>query len=307
MPTSAAGDGLGDGVVGGGADAESTGDAVGPSGDPDGPTGVGAVEPADPHAAIRMMTQESRDATGRCIMMVTAGNERQVMLTGRRQAGQRWTSRIRRPDVPPMQQAAPLGQRVSGERKADMASIWADRVEGWIAWVHGEVERAVREAAPDLRGVRPATTAPSIAFQGWHIARWADIHTPAVARWLDPTASDREVWTERKLIEAWGLDGLDVGGYGGTGEGLSDDASAALPLPTDDRLLDYLDAAFRGLERVVGRIRDDAILERSVVDLYGDEGPIGEVLLNHLSHADRHLGMIEALRGVVGERGTATV
>jgi hypothetical protein len=58
---------------------------------------------------------------------------------------------------------------------------------------------------------------------------------------------------------------------------------------------------------VLARIDDDAILERTVVDLYGDDTTIGDVILNHLSHADRHLGMIEALRGVLGERGTATV
>jgi hypothetical protein len=188
-----------------------------------------------------------------------------------------------------------------------MTGVWAERALGWIAWVHEEIERSVRETAPHLRSVRPAATAPSIAFQAWHIARWADIHTPAVALWLDPDASDQEAWSARGLVERWGLAGVDLGGYGGTGEGLDDAASAALPLPTDDRLLDYLSGAFRGLQAVIARIDDDALLERSVTDLYGDEAPIGEVLLNHLSHADRHLGMIEALRGVVGERGTATV
>ena len=31
------------------------------------------------------------------------------------------------------------------------------------------------------------------------------------------------------------------------------------------------------------------------------------MLLNHLSHAYRHLGMIEALRGVFGAQGSATL
>jgi hypothetical protein len=66
-------------------------------------------------------------------------------------------------------------------------------------------------------------------------------------------------------------------------------------------------ASSRSLEHVLGTIEDDPVLERIVVDLYGDETEIGEAILNHLSHADRHLGMIEAVRGVVGERGTATI
>lgn len=48
-------------------------------------------------------------------------------------------------------------------------------------------------------------------------------------------------------------------------------------------------------------------LERTVTDLYGHESPIGEALLTHLSHVDWHLGMIAALRGMLGERGTATI
>jgi hypothetical protein len=109
--------------------------------------------------------------------------------------------------------------------------------------------------------------------------------------------------TDRTL----GLAGLDLGEFGGTGAGLDDAASAALTLPEVDKISEYLAGAFQALESALARIDDDAILERTVVDLYGDETTIGEVLMNHLSHADRHLGMIEALRGVLGERGTATV
>jgi hypothetical protein len=46
--------------------------------------------------------------------------------------------------------------------------------------------------------------------------------------------------------------------------------------------------------------------DRRVVDLHGDEEPLSEVILGLLSHTARHLGMIEGLRGVAGDRGTAT-
>ena len=104
-----------------------------------------------------------------------------------------------------------------------------------------------------------------------------------------------------------GPGGLRTRRLRGDRAGLDDSASAALPLPDVDQVLDYVSGTFRALEAVLARIDDDAILERPVVDLYGDESTIGDVILNHLSHADRHLGMIEALRGVLGERGTATV
>ena len=187
-----------------------------------------------------------------------------------------------------------------------MGDPWAKRLAGWIAWNHEELERSLLAVAPELFAVRPARTAPSIAFQGWHVARWVDLHVAAVSSWLDPDHPEPQVWEAGRYVERWGLTDVDLGGYGGTGEGLGDDASAALPLPGPDEVIGYAVAAFRAFDAVLGRLTEED-LGRTVVDMYGDETDIAEVLLNHLSHADRHLGMIEALRGVVGERGTATV
>jgi len=185
--------------------------------------------------------------------------------------------------------------------------IWADRLGEWIAWNHQEVEESVRGVAPELAHVRPSPSAPSVAFHAWHIGRWVDRNGAAISGWLDPTAPHEEVWLARGLTERWGLAGVALGDFGGTGAGLDGSASAALALPDIDQVLDYVIGASIALEAVLARIDDDAILERTVVDLYGDEATIGELILNHLFHADRHLGMIEALRGVLGERGTATV
>ena len=38
----------------------------------------------------------------------------------------------------------------------------------------------------------------------------------------------------------------------------------------------------------------------------GKTAPIDDSLIRHLSHVSRHLGMIEALRGMRGDHGTAT-
>lgn len=185
--------------------------------------------------------------------------------------------------------------------------VWAERLAGWIAWNDEELERSVRAADPAVLHVRPSPSAPSIAFHAWHVSRWIDRNANALSGWLDPAAAVDEVWIAQDVAERWGLTSVELGDFGGTGAGLDDSASAALPLPDADAILDYLVAASRSLEGVLGRIEHDAVLELIVVDLYGDEAQIGEAILNHLSHADRHLGMIEALRGVVGERGTATI
>ncbi len=45
---------------------------------------------------------------------------------------------------------------------------------------------------------------------------------------------------------------------------------------------------------------------KEVSDAPGVETTVAGDLGFHLSHANRHLGMIEALRGVLGIKGTAT-
>lgn len=185
--------------------------------------------------------------------------------------------------------------------------VWAERLAGWIAWNHEEMERSIRAVAPDAIHGRPSSKAPSIGFHAWHMGRWVDRNNEALAGWLDPDRPEPELWLARGMAERWGLTGVRLGDYGGTGAGLDDDESASLPLPPVDELLDYVLATYRAFEATLARIEDDAFLATPVTDLYGDESAISDVLLNHMSHADRHLGMIEALRGVLGERGTATI
>jgi hypothetical protein len=92
-----------------------------------------------------------------------------------------------------------------------------------------------------------------------------------------------------------------------TGMGLDDDASSALPLPGKGEVVSYAGEAFAAAEDVFRGIEDDELLLTSA-DFY-DEG--GWIVLDHfgwhLTHASRHLGMIEALKGILGVEGTATV
>jgi hypothetical protein len=89
--------------------------------------------------------------------------------------------------------------------------------------------------------------------------------------------------------------------------GLDDDASAALSLPRREEVAAYAREAFAAAEDVFGSVGDDELLVPTA-DFY-DEG--GWVVLEHfgwhLTHASRHLGMVEGLKGVLGVEGTATV
>jgi hypothetical protein len=187
---------------------------------------------------------------------------------------------------------------------------WVEFSAEWLNWSHRNLLAAVRATSPANLRHRPGPTAPSIAFHAWHMARWADRYQSTLPAWLggDPAdAATAEIWFAEQVVDRWGLATIATGDFGGTGAGLDDEASAALPLPDAPELLGYMEATFAAFERRVLAIADDASLDLVVVDLYGERSTIADTIAGATSHADRHLGMIEALRGVLGDHGTVTV
>jgi uncharacterized damage-inducible protein DinB len=175
-----------------------------------------------------------------------------------------------------------------------VADMLAKRLARSHAWIMEALEPLDDASLREQLGPR----APSIAFHAWHVARWADrVHARL--------AGTDEVWQRDAVARRWGLDD-DALGKHGTGMGLDDDASAALALPAKEQLLAYVREAFAAADRAAEAVRDDE-LETLVTDHYDRQAPKAQILIMHTGHASRHLGMIEALRGVQGERGTATL
>jgi len=177
-----------------------------------------------------------------------------------------------------------------------------------IAAVHRWYLEALDDVDEETFTDRPGSNAPSIGFHLWHAARWADAWQARFGTFapeLERFAGRPQLWDGRGLAESWGL-GASLG-VEGTGSGLDDDASAALALPAKAEVAAYARDAFSLAEEVFGAIRDDELLIPTAD--FGDEG--GWVVVHHfgwhITHAARHLGMIEALKGVHGLRGTATV
>jgi uncharacterized damage-inducible protein DinB len=174
---------------------------------------------------------------------------------------------------------------------------------------HRRLLEVVDDLSEEQLNWRPGSHAPSIGFHVWHMARWADrlqatlpSMTTSRAQRLGPV---REIWEADALAQRWGWR-ADALGYGQTGMEMGDEMAVDLKLPHKDALLEYARHAVAVADRAVGAIVDDQLEERGI-DIYGQENSVGYVLLVHLSHASRHLGMIECLRGVQGLRGTATV
>jgi hypothetical protein len=156
---------------------------------------------------------------------------------------------------------------------------------------HEGVLRLVQGLTDEQLLWRPGGHAPSIGFHLWHLARWADYD----ARSAGDTP---EIWVSQGLAAAWGFP-AELG-QAAAGTGLDDDASARLPLPGKAALVDYARAAFAALDQTAERMMTDALgapeAGKDALDL----------VFTYATHDNRHLGMIEALCGVLGLQGTAT-
>jgi hypothetical protein len=184
----------------------------------------------------------------------------------------------------------------------------SDDLAARLAFVHTSMLRLVEGLDDEVMHRRFGANAPSIAFHLWHIARWADrlqAHVPSmspvIAKRLGPGS---EIWESLRLAPGWGMPAR-LGAHD-TGMELSDDESSALPLPEKTALLDYVKRTFAAADRLFAATRDEDLAVRGP-GLYGPESSVMLALISHQGHLQRHLGMIEALVGVAGRRGSATL
>lgn len=187
----------------------------------------------------------------------------------------------------------------------DLLRVIADRVRTTHAQLLA-VTGALDEAA---LAWSPGSHAPPVRFHLWHVARYAD-RIQALLPGITPELQLRlgpgeEIWEHEGIAAAWGLTAADLGPVG-TGFGMDHDASVSLPLPPRDSLLDYAGRAFAAADRAIAAVDAEQARARGV-DVAGNALDIGTMIVNHLGHAGRHLGMIEGLIGVQGQAGTATV
>jgi hypothetical protein len=174
------------------------------------------------------------------------------------------------------------------------ASTLFENFRRGIQEAHSHVLRRVEDLSDEQLTWRPGHGAPSIGFHVWHLARWAD-HD------LHQADGSPQLWRQRGLAAAWGFpSGL---GEDETGTEMGDDASERLVLPGKALLLDYTGSIFSAVDEFLGRLSPDALLQ----PVRPGELRDGQIFLElNLAHDNRHLGMIEAVRGLLGLRGTAT-
>ena len=153
----------------------------------------------------------------------------------------------------------------------------------------------------------------SIAFHAWHVGRWAD-HFQASVPGMTTELGRRlgngvQIWETEGLADRWGFNPAKLG-YADTGMSMPDEIAMRLPFPAKDELLNYLEKVFAAAERAVTTIDDQqfqsAEAPQPLTEGIWGQGTVGDAVMVHVTHANRHLGMMECLLGLQGQPGTAT-
>jgi hypothetical protein len=134
----------------------------------------------------------------------------------------------------------------------------------------------------------------SVAWQLWHAARWDDVFASYFHKALvkEPRS---QVWERESLADRWSLTSGSMG-LRDTGTKMSDEAADEVRFPHQKEVAGYARLAFAYAEEAITLISDDLLLAAPKVEPEGDTK--FDNALIYLEHLSRHLGMIEAIRGL---------
>jgi uncharacterized damage-inducible protein DinB len=147
----------------------------------------------------------------------------------------------------------------------------------------------------------------SIGWQLWHIARWddrfAEILLTNLPDLVRAHGEPRQLWNSESIGQRWGF---PVGNLGrrDTGTDMKDEDADRLTLPGKSEVVDYARRAFAFADEVCGSLTDQLILMESPHD--PDRDSVGQNVMYWIDHVNRHLGMMEAMKGQLGLTGSAT-
>ncbi len=169
--------------------------------------------------------------------------------------------------------------------------------------LNGQLIQAIEALTDAEISTWPTDTAPSCKWHLWHMARWADY----VQSLLSPVVAEKtpELWEFAGVADEWGFDRVDLGMWG-AGSGLGNENGQTIPLPSTPRVRANAMEAFDLLEKRVGML-DDATFNAAFTDWHDVETNTGDAMVGYIAHANRHLGMMEAISGVLGKDGSVTV
>ena len=196
----------------------------------------------------------------------------------------------------------------------------------FLPFPHHAILRFAKELSDEMLVKPPSSTAPPIGWHVFHIARWADRLQASLPNRLpgDSHQSDlpRQIWLVEEVANAWGIDSSALG-WLETGSGMTKEQAVSIASVGRAMLIEYAEKVFLAADDATKHLHDHELTQErnSIIPGLRIDSETGTLettgprlvtvhfdLLFHLSHASRHLGMIEALKGaVLSVAGTATV
>jgi hypothetical protein len=140
----------------------------------------------------------------------------------------------------------------------------------------------------------------SIAWQLWHAARWDDFFA---AHFMADFGRDpaTQVWEREGLAAKWGFTAGSLGRRD-AGTDMTDVDAENLRFPGKDDVVGYARRVFAFAESAIEAMRGR--LEEIAKDDREGDSNLDNVFV-YYEHLNRHLGMMEAVRGLLGSSGTA--
>jgi hypothetical protein len=175
------------------------------------------------------------------------------------------------------------------------------------AIAHQRTLKVVQDLTNQQFAKRLHPSVHSIGWQLWHTARWDDRFAEILIEKLPDLehrhGPARQIWNREAIGERWGLPVAHMG-FRDTGTKMEDEAAEHMRLPKKPEVVDYAKRAFAFVDKVCGSLTDDLLLMELAGD--PDHDSTAQNLMYWLDHVNRHLGMMEAMKGQLGLRGSAT-
>lgn len=177
-----------------------------------------------------------------------------------------------------------------------MGEPFIDAVRKRFELGHQRLLRALEDITEEQMVWHPTPITHSIAWNVWHLGRWADYlqakiatMTPRLGHVLGPS---REIWETDGLVARWGFDPTTLG-WKQLGTDMDDETAAALRFPEKGTVVGYARRAYEAAEQAVDAIADDEFGQtyRSPHRWEGERA-IGVYIVGYYAHDERHLGQI---------------
>lgn len=194
----------------------------------------------------------------------------------------------------------------------------------YVQWSHKSLLATTETLSVEQFVIQPSPTTPPIGWHLFHMARWADRLQANFgydsSESVGGSCYPGEVWIRDGLAERWELEPKRLG-FLETGAGMKIEDAVNVAAVGQPQLLDYATKVFTLADQTIADLprtelsqQRPSILPRFQRTLTGEltyteekTVDVAADIVFHISHAGRHLGMIEALRGALGLHGTASV